>query len=232
MKTAFLAAFAAACLAALAAPAGAATVIDTFDRPNAATLGGNYTVENGAFAISGNAAVASQLVSLATYNGSSSAKAAIDVALRGADSGSYVALSFGYPSGSSYFVKVQDNDGDGLFDRYAFYGGNNDFNGTFGALSNFAAGRIEASYAGTVATLKVMANNAVQTFTYDYGFAPGGGAVGFGINRLGVADNFSFDGAAAPGVPEPAAWALMISGFGLAGAAARRRGRRGIVALA
>lgn len=34
----------------------------------------------------------------------------------------------------------------------------------------------------------------------------------------------SFDsGGAAPGVPEPATWALMISGFGIAGAALRRR---------
>jgi hypothetical protein len=32
-----------------------------------------------------------------------------------------------------------------------------------------------------------------------------------------------FTGGSGPGVPEPASWALMISGFGLAGAALRRR---------
>jgi hypothetical protein len=32
-----------------------------------------------------------------------------------------------------------------------------------------------------------------------------------------------FTGGAGPGVPEPASWALMIGGFGLAGAALRRR---------
>jgi PEP-CTERM motif len=41
-------------------------------------------------------------------------------------------------------------------------------------------------------------------------------------------DNFTFDGTLIPGpagVPEPAVWALMIAGFGLVGAAARRRHR-------
>ncbi|MBS0361220.1 MAG: PEPxxWA-CTERM sorting domain-containing protein [Proteobacteria bacterium] len=45
-------------------------------------------------------------------------------------------------------------------------------------------------------------------------------------------DNFTFNAAATlnppgdfapPGVPEPASWALMIAGFGLAGATLRRR---------
>ena len=42
-----------------------------------------------------------------------------------------------------------------------------------------------------------------------------------GANFGGV-DNFSF-GRTIGGVPEPASWALMISGFGLAGAVLRRR---------
>ena len=43
----------------------------------------------------------------------------------------------------------------------------------------------------------------------------------------GVANQAGFDnvtlGSATPGVPEPAAWALMIAGFGMVGTAARRR---------
>ncbi len=43
----------------------------------------------------------------------------------------------------------------------------------------------------------------------------------------GVANNAGFDnitlGSARPGVPEPASWAMLIAGFGLVGAAARRR---------
>ena len=40
----------------------------------------------------------------------------------------------------------------------------------------------------------------------------------------------TFTGGGGPGVPEPASWALMISGFGLAGAALRRRRSLGAVA--
>jgi hypothetical protein len=46
------------------------------------------------------------------------------------------------------------------------------------------------------------------------------GAAGDGLSSV-YADNFTFDTA----VPEPAAWALMIAGFGIAGSALRRRGR-------
>lgn len=215
----------------LGATAAQADVTDDFNRANAASLGANYSLQNGSFRINGNRAETTGFVSLATYNSSASDSAAIDVALRGADSGSYVALSFGYGSANSYFIKVQDNDGDGFFDRYRFDTGNNDITGPFEALNGFQAGSIEASYAGTVATLKVTANGGTQTFNYDYGFAPGSALVGFGLNRQGVADNFRFDGLAGNnGVPEPASWALMIAGFGLAGAAARSR--RAKVALA
>ena len=41
------------------------------------------------------------------------------------------------------------------------------------------------------------------------------------FSSTGVA--FEFDNLAVAGVPEPASWALMIGGFGLAGAGLRRR---------
>jgi len=49
---------------------------------------------------------------------------------------------------------------------------------------------------------------------------------GLRFGSTGVA--FEFDNFAAAAVPEPAAWAKMIGGFGLVGAAARRR-RNGVV---
>jgi len=63
-----------------------------------------------------------------------------------ADSGSYVALTFGYDTANSYFIKVQDNDGDGFFDRYGFDTGNNDLNGPFNALGfGFQSASIDVS---------------------------------------------------------------------------------------
>ena len=45
-------------------------------------------------------------------------------------------------------------------------------------------------------------------------------------NLGGVALNVQLDGATAPGVPEPASWALMLVGFGGLGAALRRSRRQ------
>ena len=50
--------------------------------------------------------------------------------------------------------------------------------------------------------------------------------VGFGVIRTGEIYNFSLANA----VPEPASWAMMIAGFGLAGAALRRRPARATMA--
>lgn len=49
-----------------------------------------------------------------------------------------------------------------------------------------------------------------------------------GKARVLYADNFGTQGFVVAGVPEPASWALMISGFGLIGVSARRR-RAGVL---
>jgi hypothetical protein len=217
----------AAVAALLCTTAAEATVTDDFNRADALTIGDNYDVANGNFRINGNKVITTNFVSLATYKNSISDSASVDVSLRGTDPGSYVALSFGFGSADSYFIKVQDNDGDGFFDRYGFDTGNNDLTGPFQGLNPFQTGNIEVIVSGTTATLNIVANGGfIQSFSRNYGFAPGSTTVGFGLNRLGVADNFSFDAVGGNGaVPEPAAWALMIGGFGLAGAAARTRRR-------
>jgi hypothetical protein len=227
--------FAAAAFA-IAAPASAATFNDDFNRPDGLGLGSDYTTHNGGFAISGDRAITNGIVSLATVNGSNATSATIDVALRGADAGSYVALSFGYDPADeddSYFVKVQDNNGDGFFDVYGFYvGNNNNTDGLFSSLNPFQSGTFTASYSGTTATLSVVSGSTTQTFSFDYGFALTDGTVGFGLNRQGVADNVTTELGAQGAVPEPGTWALMIAGFGGAGAALRRSRRRVVSAHA
>lgn len=216
----------------LGATAAHAAVIDNFNRADAVTIGPNYTVQNGSFRISGNRAITTNFVSLATYNGSSSNTVGVDAGLRGFDPGSYVALTLGYGSANSYFIKIQDNDGDGFFDRYGFDTGNNDLNGPFQSLGfGFQSASIDVSVSGTVATLNILANNgSTLSYSYNYGFAPGSNLVGFGLNRLGTADNLRFDAQAPAGVPEPAAWALLIGGFGMAGTATRARRRAAVLA--
>ncbi|MBZ4119981.1 PEPxxWA-CTERM sorting domain-containing protein, partial [Escherichia fergusonii] len=53
------------------------------------------------------------------------------------------------------------------------------------------------------------------------------GGTGFLEQSNVYADNFTYEGR---GVPEPATWAMMIAGFGLAGAAARSRRRASALA--
>ncbi len=72
---------------------------------------------------------------------------------------------------------------------------------------------------------------ATYSASYTAGFADAGGAISVLLasdNGQGDFDNVRLSDDAAAGVPEPASWALMIGGFGLVGAAARRR--RGVVA--
>lgn len=56
-------------IGAVASTPSMAAVVDTFDRPNAPTLGPAYTVQDGNFAIASNQATTNSSVSLATLNG-------------------------------------------------------------------------------------------------------------------------------------------------------------------
>jgi hypothetical protein len=75
-----------------------------------------------------------------------------------------------------------------------------------------------------------------QTFTgfsalSRYGAISLDGFSGLSIKTAGAVDTsvFTQGSVGVPAVPEPATWAMMISGFGLLGAAARRRRARAIV---
>ncbi len=59
--------------------------------------------------------------------------------------------------------------------------------------------------------------------THTLAFEVSRGQTLFGRGPFFIIDGVDVVRATAPGVPEPASWAMMIAGFGLAGAAARRR---------
>jgi hypothetical protein len=103
------------------------------------------------------------------------------------------------------------------------YGFNSSFTGLldFGSFTNLTSLNVTVS--------GVAPNFAMTGVTFFFNAANGGSAT-FGLQDAGndnigiVVDNLSLD-IGAP-VPEPAAWAMMIAGFGLAGTALRRRDTR------
>jgi hypothetical protein len=211
-------------LVAVGATVGAITaaqsaVLDNFNRADAATLGSGWTQQSGTSSILSNQATGTS-GSLATFNGGSGNMVSFDIADVGAGT-QYIAAVLGYGTGNNYFIKVQNNGGS-AFDTYGFYTGNNGGGGPFGSLtSSFTSAHVDVSVVGAVATLTITPNvGAVQTYTNNYGSAYTGTGIGLGFYGAALADNFA-DGPSA--VPEPATWALMLTGFGLAGVALRRR---------
>lgn len=141
---------------------------------------------------------------------------------------SYAALAIGTSGtapGQGLFVKVQDNNGDGLFDTYGFYTGNNQSSGfsgaMFGVLDNpISRARVSAYVDGDVVRLGI--DSDFDGFSNATTSANGVGELalsdrfGFGISGGAYADNYS-----ATAVPEPASLAAI--GVGLAALRRRRR---------
>lgn len=84
----------------------------------------------------------------------------------------------------------------------------------FGVSGNF---KCAAAYFST-AYSHCDYNDAVTGYIFDYGY----GVLG-AKGADSASETWVVRGAAAPAVPEPASWAMMIGGLGIAGAALRRR---------
>lgn len=196
-------------LAALAASASAHAAvvyqsIDLDNVPATANNGGVYSGHNGA------------------YRGFSDFTLSQGATMSGADF--LVNYGFGYDGGpiEISFYAVEQNGGHSLIAQYSFDAAARSETAVLSWLNRvsvvlpdlqLAAGHYEFSYFSP--------NNLVlplfeKTGNY-YVAADGGGYFG------GYSSGFRLTDTAAPGVPEPATWALMIGGFGLAGAAVRRR---------
>ncbi len=94
--------------------------------------------------------------------------------------------------------------------------------GTFGGAANtlfLSAYDAGGNFIGSVYDSYSSLSITIKTLSFS---APYIGSVAFGSqypNAGTVADNFAFE----TGVPEPASWAMLIAGFGLIGAALRRK---------
>jgi hypothetical protein len=171
--------------AAIATPAVAAG--DTFDRTD---LGNKWVATAGSLYIVGNQ-LRGDTGSLGYF------KKAADgvtgqalVQLNGADL-QYGAVAVGdIAGGNNAFVKIQSQNGTGMFEYGGFYTGNNSGVLFFELDAPVASpATVKVTFSGTVATLKIKSSSGTQSYQFDYGttFGTGGGLGTYGPVSL---DNF------------------------------------------
>jgi hypothetical protein len=84
----------------------------------------------------------------------------------------------------------------------------------YNVLSFYSGSTLVKSVIGTT-------GNLTKRFSYDFSKSDNVTSVSFGTTRRA----FEIDNVSVAAVPEPASWALMITGFVMVGAASRRRSR-------
>jgi hypothetical protein len=201
-----------------AVSASATATVQVVDDFNNGVYSG-WTTREGTLSESGSV-LAGTNYSLATYD--SMAGRTIGVDAVGGVSTSYVAAVLNYSSlDDNLFVKIQDNSGNGLFDRVYFYRGNNGDSAVSGLDNVPLTFEVHATYFqvtdngnGTV-TATVSATGDTWTKTLTNTYAGTGGGLGFyGTAQV---DNFYL------AVPEPSTLTLLgVAALGLAGWAWRR----------
>src|SRR5215472_3881497 len=161
---------------------------DAFNRPN---LGNNWVVTAGSLSIAHHEMVGTSL-SLGYQTASSNDQAASAVVFLGGTDTEYGAVAVGnIAAGNNAFVKIQEQNGTGMFEYGGFYTGNNVQVDFFALASPVPSPAIlDVSFNGTTtATMRITSAAGVQTYTYDYGttFGPGAGLGTYGFIGL---DNF------------------------------------------
>jgi hypothetical protein len=171
----------------LSATSALAQGADAFNRPH---LGGNWVVTAGSLTITSHEMTGTSL-SLGYLKGSATATAASAVVKLGGTDVEYGAIALGnIAGGSNAFVKIQEQNGDGMFEYGGFYTGNN------GGLDFFALSSpvpspavLDVFFCGTTATMRITSSAGVQTYTYNYGTTYGGGG-GLGTYGSVGLDNY------------------------------------------
>src|SRR5208337_1107637 len=130
-------------------------------------------------------------LSLGYFTGSSKDTAATAVVELGGTDVEYGAVALGnIGGGSNAFVKIQEQDADGMFEYGAFYTGNNSGSEFFALSSPVPSPAIlDVFFCGTTATMRITSAAGVQTYTYNYGttYGAGGGLGTYGSVGL---DNY------------------------------------------
>lgn len=187
----------------------AAAACDDFNRANSSSMGPDWIEQSGDIEILGNQGHGVVNLSLMSHVSASGPYLGSTVSSRFDHGGGlvYVAMVAGFGSTSNcIFVKVQDNNSDGFYDRVFFYYGNN--GGSWGSSSYYsdlatptATGTMTLSFdsTGDVAILNIDndASGSTETFFGDNVLSVAGGlGTGYGVGTYGPAyfDDVSING--------------------------------------
>lgn len=175
--------------------------LDSFNRPDSATLGPKWTQQEATIGIE-NFAATNPLATegLATLTGAAATQACLDIHANGKVV-QYAAIVLGYKDPkNNIFIKVQQSAASGMFDTAYFYYGNNGNNntvwngGTF-SLTPFTQARIHAAIVGTEAVLEIdtnLDNVPDQTFRApEVPIASLGSGIGVGSYGHALMSNFA-----------------------------------------
>jgi hypothetical protein len=174
-------------LLAFACATSALAAKDKFDRE---ALGNKWGVPSGSLYINNNQ-LQGDSMSLGYFKKSGGAtQAAAKVVLNGTDL-QYGAVAVGdVATGNNIFVKIQQQNGSGMFEYGGFYVGNNSGVLFFSLDAPMASpATLTASLNGSVATMTIKSSSGTQSYQYDYGtgFGTGGGLGTYGAVSL---DNY------------------------------------------
>ena len=177
-------------LCAVAGLAAAGSVLAAQDDFNRAKLGRRWVEVAGHEGIHNNR-LRGKILSL-DYNTRSSGdnKTSAEVILNGTGL-QYGAVAVGdVANGTNAFLKIQEQNGDGMFEYGGFYLGNN------GGVDFFALNSpvpspatLTGSVCGTVATMRITSSAGVQVYKFDYGTSVGTGG-GLGVYGPIALDNY------------------------------------------
>lgn len=166
----------------------ATSAIAAKDNFNRTSLGSKWTVPYPTLSISNDQLVGTSLALGYDTQSSNDNQAKATIYLNGTDL-EYGAVAVGnVANGTNAFVKIQEEEADGVFEYGAFYTGNNG-GGDFFALDSTVPSPaiLTVTVCGTVAVMKIKSSAGVQKYKYDYGTSVGTGG------GLGTYGNISLD---------------------------------------
>lgn len=158
------------------------------DNFNRTSLGSKWVQTDPTLSISNDQLVGTSLA-LGYYTRSASdTRAQATLYLNGTDL-EYGAVAVGdVASGTNAFVKLQEQNADGVFEYGAFYTGDNNSVDFFALNSTVASpAKLTVSICGTTAVMKISSSSGNQKYSYDYGTSVGTGG------GLGTYGNISLD---------------------------------------